>query len=192
MHTPWHTHCNTIMHFFLILTDASVCMCVCLCVCMCVYVYVCVSICMYASLCVFILATSPHNRVFGFIGAICGGVFKNPNVHNYLQSQSTSFQPSQGSPAHFTTALASDHLIKLTTAPAARVHYFPVTLPTRLTYLLWLMIAFFTCKSNLVPLLESLRSSNPCRFAFSDFFGFFAGIEPTTSEWTVPRSDRLS
>jgi len=28
----------------------------------------------------------------------------------------------------------------------------------------WLMIAFITRNSNLVPLLEGLRSSNPCRF----------------------------
>jgi len=31
----------------------------------------------------------------------------------------------------------------------------------------WLMIAFITCNSNLVPLLEGLCSSNPCRFEFS-------------------------
>ena len=32
-----------------------------------------------------------------------------------------------------------------------------------------LMIAFITCNSNLVPLLEGLCSSNPCRFEFSIF-----------------------
>ena len=53
------------------------------------------------------------------------------------------------------------------------------------------MIAFVTCKSNLVPLLEGLCSSNPCRFEFS-VFEVFAGIEPTTSEVTVPRSDQLT
>jgi len=41
------------------------------------------------------------------------------------------------------------------------------------------MIAFITCNSNLVPLLEGLCSSNPCssnpcRFEFS-IFGVFAG-----------------
>jgi len=44
----------------------------------------------------------------------------------------------------------------------------------------WLMIAFITCNSNLVPLLEGLCISNPCRFEFSVFW-IFAGIEPTTS-----------
>ena len=55
------------------------------------------------------------------------------------------------------------------------------------------MIAFITFNSNLVPLLEGLYSSNlnPCRFEFS-IFGVFAGIEPTTSGLTVPRSDQLS
>ena len=37
---------------------------------------------------------------------------------------------------------------------------------------LWLMIAFITCKSNLVLLLEGLCSSNPCRFKFSVFLSF--------------------
>ena len=55
----------------------------------------------------------------------------------------------------------------------------------------WLMIAFITCISNLVPLLEGLCSSNPCRFDFSVFW-VFARIEPTTSGLTVPRSDQLS
>jgi len=36
----------------------------------------------------------------------------------------------------------------------------------------WLMIAFITWNSNLVPLLEGLCSSNPCRFEFSGFWGF--------------------
>ena len=35
-----------------------------------------------------------------------------------------------------------------------------------------LMIAFITCNSNLVPLLESLCNSNTCRFEFSGFQGF--------------------
>ena len=39
----------------------------------------------------------------------------------------------------------------------------------------WLIIAFITFNSNLVPLLEGLCSSNPCRFEFS-IFGLFAGI----------------
>ena len=55
----------------------------------------------------------------------------------------------------------------------------------------WLMIALITCNSDIVPLLEGLCSSNPCRFEFS-IFRFFAGIEPTTSGLTVPRSDQLS
>ena len=36
----------------------------------------------------------------------------------------------------------------------------------------WLMIAFITCNSSLVPLLEGLCSSNPCRFDFSFFISF--------------------
>ena len=59
------------------------------------------------------------------------------------------------------------------------------------TYIDWLMIAFITCNSNLVHLLEGLCNSNLCRFEFSIFW-VFAGIEPTTSELTVPRSDQLS
>ena len=55
----------------------------------------------------------------------------------------------------------------------------------------WLMIAFITCKSSLVPLLDGLCTSNPCRFEFSVFW-VFAGIEPTTSGLTVLRSDQLS
>ena len=55
----------------------------------------------------------------------------------------------------------------------------------------WLMIAFITCNSSLGPLLEGLCSSNPCRFEFSIFW-VVAGIEPTTSGLTVPRSDQLS
>ena len=51
-----------------------------------------------------------------------------------------------------------------------------------------LMIAFITCNSSSVVLLEGLCSSNPCRFEFSGF-QVFAGIEPTTSGLTVPRSD---
>ena len=53
------------------------------------------------------------------------------------------------------------------------------------------MIAFITCKSNLVPLLEGLRSSNPCKFELSGF-QVVAGIEATTSGLTVPRSYQLS
>ena len=56
---------------------------------------------------------------------------------------------------------------------------------------LWLMIAFITCKSSLIPLLEGLCTSNLCRFEFSVFW-VFAGIESTTSELTVLRSDQLS
>ena len=56
---------------------------------------------------------------------------------------------------------------------------------------LLLMIAFITCNSNLVPLLEGLCRSNSCRFEFS-VYGVFAGIEPTSSGLTVPRSDHLS
>ena len=55
----------------------------------------------------------------------------------------------------------------------------------------WLMLAFITRKSSLVPLLEGLCSSNPCRFEISVFW-VFAGSEPTTSGLTVPRSDQLS
>jgi len=36
----------------------------------------------------------------------------------------------------------------------------------------WLMIAFITCKSSLVPLLDGLCTSNPCRFEFSVFWVF--------------------
>jgi len=36
------------------------------------------------------------------------------------------------------------------------------------------MIAFIICNSSLVPLLEGLRSANPCRFGFS-VFRVFAG-----------------
>jgi len=36
----------------------------------------------------------------------------------------------------------------------------------------WLMIVFITWNSNLVPLLEGLCSSNPCRFEISGFLGF--------------------
>ena len=53
----------------------------------------------------------------------------------------------------------------------------------------WLMIAFITCNSHLVPLLEGLCSSDPCRFEFSVFW-VFAGIEPTTSALTVPPSEK--
>ena len=55
----------------------------------------------------------------------------------------------------------------------------------------WLMIAFITCKSSLVTLLEGLCTSNPCRFEFS-VFKVFSGNEPTTSGLTVLRSDQLS
>ena len=55
----------------------------------------------------------------------------------------------------------------------------------------WLMIAFITCKSSLVPLLEGLCTSNPCRCEFSIFW-VFAGVEPTTSGLTVQHSDQLS
>ena len=52
------------------------------------------------------------------------------------------------------------------------------------------MIAFITCNSNLVPLLEGPCSSNPCRIEYW-MFGVFAGNEPTTLGLTVPRSDQL-
>ena len=65
------------------------------------------------------------------------------------------------------------------------------SLPTCSLPGVWLMLAFITRKSNLVPLLEGLCSSNPCRFELSVFW-VFAGIEPTTSGLTVPRSDQLS
>ena len=55
----------------------------------------------------------------------------------------------------------------------------------------WLMIAFITWNSSLVPLLEGLCSSNPCRFEFSVFW-VFARIKQTTQGLTVPRSDQLS
>ena len=55
----------------------------------------------------------------------------------------------------------------------------------------WLMIACITWNSNLVPLLEGVCTSHPCRFEFSVFL-VLAGIEPTTSGLTVPRSDQLS
>ena len=41
-----------------------------------------------------------------------------------------------------------------------------------MTSFYWLMIAFITCNSNLVPLPEGLCSSNPCRFEFSIFWVF--------------------
>ena len=53
------------------------------------------------------------------------------------------------------------------------------------------MIAFITCNSNLVPLLEGLFSCNPFRSEFS-IFRVFAGIEATTLRLTVPRSDQQS
>ena len=58
-------------------------------------------------------------------------------------------------------------------------------------FLNWFMIAFITWNSNLVPLLEGLCTSNPCRFELTDFW-VFAGIESATSGLTVPRSDQLS
>jgi len=60
-----------------------------------------------------------------------------------------------------------------------------------LFFLLWLIIAFITWNSKLVPLLEGLCSLNPCKFEIL-FFGGFAGIEPSTSGVTVLRSDQLS
>jgi len=50
-----------------------------------------------------------------------------------------------------------------------------------------LMIALITWNSNFV--LEGLCTSNPFRCEFSVFWGF-AGIAPTTSGLTVPRSDQ--
>ena len=43
-----------------------------------------------------------------------------------------------------------------------------------------LMIAFITCNSNLVPLLEGLCSSNLYRFEFS-IFGVFASVVTASS-----------
>ena len=57
--------------------------------------------------------------------------------------------------------------------------------------MMMMMIAFIICNSSLVSLLEGLCRSNPCRFGFS-VFCVLAGIEPTTSGLTVPRSDQLS
>ena len=37
---------------------------------------------------------------------------------------------------------------------------------------IWLMIAFITCKSSWVPLLEARCTSNPYRFEFSVFLSF--------------------
>jgi len=37
----------------------------------------------------------------------------------------------------------------------------------------FVMIAFITCNSNLVPVLEVLCSSNPCRLEVSGFWIFF-------------------
>ena len=54
-----------------------------------------------------------------------------------------------------------------------------------------LMIALITWNSNLVLLLEGLRTSNPCRFEFSVFW-VFAGNELLNSGLTAPRSDQLS
>ena len=54
--------------------------------------------------------------------------------------------------------------------------------------LLWLINPLIAWKSNLVPMLEDLFSSNPYRSEFSGFW-VLAGIELTTSGLTVPRSD---
>jgi len=55
----------------------------------------------------------------------------------------------------------------------------------------WLMIAFIIWNSYLIPLLEGLCSSNPCKFEFS-VSKVCVGIEPAASLLTVPRSDQLS
>jgi len=57
------------------------------------------------------------------------------------------------------------------------------------TLLSWMRIAINTWYSSVVLLLKCLCSSNPCTFEFSVFWGF-AGIEPTTSGLTFPRSDQ--
>jgi len=44
--------------------------------------------------------------------------------------------------------------------------------PSQVLCFNWLMIAFITCNNNLVPLLEGLCSSNPCRIEFSIFWVF--------------------
>ena len=46
----------------------------------------------------------------------------------------------------------------------------------------WLMIAFITWKSNLVPLLEGLCTSNPCSFEFS-VFEFLPESNPRPRDW---------
>jgi len=52
------------------------------------------------------------------------------------------------------------------------------------------MIAFVTCNSNLVPLLEGLCSSNPCRFEFSsvqfNLTYFLSPIGARTLKMPVP------
>ena len=52
------------------------------------------------------------------------------------------------------------------------------------------MIAFITWNSDLMPFVEGLCSSNPCRFEFSVFW-VFARIKPMTSGLTVLRSGHL-
>ena len=49
----------------------------------------------------------------------------------------------------------------------------------------WLMIAFITSNNNLVPLLEVLCSSNPCRFEFS-----FWGVLPESNRRPRDRQSR--
>ena len=85
----------------------------------------------------------------------------------------------------FDTCIYTIYVCKYSHIYKCRVHSLSRLFPD------WLMIAFITWNSNLVPLLEGLCASNPCRFEFSGFW-VFAGIEPTTSGLTVPRSDQLS
>ena len=47
---------------------------------------------------------------------------------------------------------------------------------------------FITWNSDLVPLIEGLCSTNPCRFEFSGF----GGMEPETQGLKRPRSEQLS
>jgi len=52
------------------------------------------------------------------------------------------------------------------------------------------MIVLIICGSNFVLVLESLHSSNSCRFEFL-VFGVIAGFKPTTSGLTVTRSGQV-
>ena len=79
-------------------------------------------------------------------------------------------------------------------------HFVAAHLPVQLAQLLfnhlhahhlWVMFSFITWNSNSVLLFEGRCRSNLYRFE-SSVCWVFAGIEPTTSGLTVPRSDQLS